>query len=350
MVILNEYEFKHEVEYRLLQLPYAHRINANQIAVRCQFCGDSKKDPRKTRFYVQTNVTNDKPILYNCFNCGVSGILTPSVLRTFDINDLQLNSNLITFNKNIHRKFNKIYNIKDNKFNYRVPIGRKGTSDEIKKKYIEDRLGLSISFEELQHLKVVFSLEQLLAINNIDEVTVNSRRANLLNDDYLGFLSVRNEFVVFRDITNKNKLRYDKYSIRPSLDNTRKFYTIPNKIDLLTNEPIYINLAEGTFDILGIYFHVKNKNIKNQVYAAVCGSAYTSVIKYFLSLGLVGDNVIINIFSDNDKDEYWYIRMIEELSPFVHSINLYYNTKYKDYGTVKDNIDLVISKKIKKRW
>ena len=199
--------------------------------------------------------------------------------------------------------------------------------------------------EELQKLKVVFSLEQLLSINKIDQITTTNIRANLLNDDYVGFLSVRNEFVIFRDITNKNKLRYDKYSVVPSIDNTRKFYTIPNQIDMLSNEPIYINLAEGTFDILGIYYHIKNQNLKNQVYAAVCGAAYTSVIKYFISLGLVGDNININIFSDADKDYYWYSKMIKELSPFVNSINIYYNTKEKDYGVHKDQIDLIKLKK-----
>lgn len=347
---MTEHELKQSIEYRLLQLPYAHRINPNQIALRCQFCGDSRKDPRKTRLYVQTNVNNDKPMLYNCFNCGENGILTPSVLRTLEINDLQLNSNLITYNKGIKKKFNKIYNVKDNRFNYKVPIGRKGTTDEIKKKYLEDRLGLSFTFEELQRLKIVFSLEQLLSLNGIDTVTVNKNRANLLNDDYIGFLSVRNEFVVFRDITNRNKMRYDKYTIIPNIDNTRKFYTIPNKIDIMTNEPIHINLAEGTFDILGVYYHIKNQKIKNQVYAAVCGSAYTSVIKYFISLGLVGDNIIVNIFSDSDKDEYWYTKTIKELSPFVNSINIFYNTKSKDYGVHKDDIDLVKSKKSGQRW
>lgn len=346
---MNEYEFKQEVEQRFLQLPYAHRINQNQIALRCQFCGDSKKDPRRTRFYVQTNINNDKPIFYNCFNCGENGILTPSVLRTFEINDLKLNSNLLIYNKNIQKNFNKMYNIKDNKFNYRVPIGRPNTTDEIKKKYIENRLGLSFTFEELQKLKVIFSLENLLRINNIDEVTVNASRANLLNNDYVGFLSVRNEFVVFRDITNKNKMRYDKYSINRNLDNSRKFYTIPNSIDIMSNDEININLAEGTFDILGVYYHIKNQKIKNQIYAAVCGSAYSSVIKYFLSLGLIGDNIIINIFSDADKDEYWYSKTIKELKPFVKDINIFYNTKFKDYGVPKEKIDLIKIKSKKYR-
>lgn len=343
---MNEYDFKQEVQYRLLQLPYAHRINSNQIALRCQFCGDSKKDKRKTRFYVQTNLNNDNPILYNCFNCGVSGILTPSVLRTFEINDLKLNSNLIVYNKQIQKRFNKIHNIKDNKFNYRVPIGRTGTIDENKKRYIENRLGLSFTFEELQRLKVIFSLEQFLKYNNIDEVTTNAERANLLNNDYIGFLTVRNEFIVYRDITDSNKLRYDKYSVIKSIDNSRKFYTIPNHIDILTDDDIYINLAEGTFDILGIFYHVKNQKLKNQIYAAVCGAAYTSVIKYFLSLGLIGDNIIINIYSDNDKNYYWYKNMIEELSPFVKSINIFYNVKAKDYGVHKDQIELVKYNKV----
>ena len=131
----------------------------------------------------------------------------------------------------------------------------------------------------------------------------------------------------------------------PSIDNTRKFYTIPNQIDMMTTEPIYINLAEGTFDILGVFYHIKQQELKNQIYAAVCGSAYTSVVKYFISLGLVGDNIHVNIYSDSDKDYYWYSRMINELSPFVKSIKIYYNSKAKDYGVHKDKIDLVRMKK-----
>ena len=335
------YDFKKEVETKLLSLPHSHRISRNQIAMRCKFCGDSKKDPRKTRFYVLLNLDSDAPIVYNCFNCNESGILTPSVLRTFEINDLQLNSNLITFNKQSITKVNKHLNRKDNSYNFCVPIPKNTKLNILKKKYIEDRLGITLSLKQLLALKVIFSLEDFLVQNDIEEVNANKQRANRLNDEYVGFLSARNEYIIYRDITGKNKLRYDKYTIIENIENNRKFYVIPTKIDVMTTETIYINMAEGVFDILGVYFHVKNQKDKNNIYVAICDSSYANVIKYFIKLGLIGDNIIVNIYSDDDHDEYFYKNMINELSPWVKQINLYYNTLSKDFGVHKKDINVV---------
>lgn len=331
--------FKQIIEHKLLQLPHSKRINPQQIALRCKLCGDSKKDPNKTRFYVQ--IKEDTPILYNCFNCGASGILTPSILRSFNINDLELNTNLMQYNKTSVKTINKKFGLlKSDKFNYKVPFGRKKSIDEIKKRYIETRLNIKLSFEELKELKTVFSLEQFLLYNDIKTLTVDTEKANLLNNDYIGFLSMKNDMIVFRDITSKHKYRYLKYDIFNNLDNAKKFYTIPNKIDIMTNDIIEINLAEGIFDILGVYYHIKKKDLKNKVYAAICGSAYTSVLKYFISLGIFGSNVIVNIYSDSDKDYYWYKNMIKELKPYVKTINLFYNKKEKDFGVPLNRISL----------
>lgn len=337
---MNTYDFKKEVETTLLGLPHAHRISKNQIALRCKFCGDSKKDPRKTRFYVLLNLDSDSPIVYNCFNCGESGILTPSVLRTFDVNDLQLSSSLITFNKQSINKISNKLNKKDNKFDFKVPVPKNTSLNILKKKYIENRLGIELSVRQLVELKVVFSLEEFLTYNNIDEVTAKKQRAIRLNEDYVGFLSARNEYIIYRDITNKNKLRYDKYTIVDNIENNRKFYVIPTSIDVMNNETIYINMAEGVFDILGVYFHINNQNTKNNIYVAICDSSYTNAIKYFLCRGLIGDNIVVNIFSDNDHDKYFYQNMINELSPWVKKINLFYNSIGKDYGVPKDKIIL----------
>lgn len=338
---MSGYEFKKEVEERLLSLRHAHRINRNQIALRCQFCGDSKKDPNKTRFYVQINADNDNiPILYNCFNCGVSGILTPSVLRTFDINDLQLNSTLTSYNKKTTRNIYKQIGATESKLDFEVPRDTYQININNKYAYLNSRLGINLSLSEWLDLKVVFSLERFLEHNKIDTVNANKNNAITLNSDYVGFLSVRNEYIIFRDITNKNKMRYYKYSIYKNIENARKFYTIPNSIDIVTDEPIIINMAEGVFDILGVFYHITNKKRHNQLYVAVCDSGYSSVIKYFLGLGFIGKNVTINIFSDADRDVYYYSHMLDELSPWVNSINIFYNIKSKDYGVPKDMIEL----------
>lgn len=339
-------DIKSEIREKLLEIPLAHQVSFDQIALRCAFCGDSRKDPTKTRFYVKINPSTDEPILYNCFNCGVSGLLTPSVLRTFEINDLSVNSSLMTFNKTTVSRIKKQIGINDNTFDLKVPIPANIELNHIKKDYINKRLGLNLSFRELMRLKAVFSLEELLVQNNIKELTLSKNRASILDRDYVGFLTIRNEFVIYRDITNRNKLRYDKYSVFRNLDNTRKFYSIPVSIDLMTTEKIYINLAEGVFDILGVYYHVRNQNERNNIYVAVTGSAYASVIKYFIQLGIFGDNVIVNIYSDKDKEPYFYKRLKNELGKWVGDIQLYYNEYSKDFGVPKDNIS-VINKKIR---
>ena len=109
----------------------------------------------------------------------------------------------------------------------------------------------------------------------------------------------------------------------------------------LTDENIHINIAEGSFDILGVYFHVKNMNRENNIYIAVNDSGYMSVLKYFLGLGLVGKNIIINIFSDKDKEPWFYKKLISELKSFVGKINLYYNELSKDFGVPKNQIKTI---------
>ena len=54
-----------------------------------------------------------------------------------------------------------------------------------------------------------------------------------------------------------NHKRYYIYKIKRDLDTTGKFYIMPNKIDPFDNGIKTINIAEGVFDILGIFGLVK---------------------------------------------------------------------------------------------
>ena len=75
-----------------------------------------------------------------------------------------------------------------------------------------------------------------LEYNKIDEVTCKPNRAKRLNDDYVGFLNSSNEQIIYRDITGANKLRYDKYKILGESIYSKKFYTIPTSIDILSTK------------------------------------------------------------------------------------------------------------------
>jgi len=302
------------------------------------------KDITHAHFNVKINLYDDEPIIFHCFRCDIGGILTPSLLRTFKISDLQMNSGLISYNKETMGKVNKSLGIINNDFNFRVPMPSDSEKTYKKKVYIEKRMGRPFTIEELVGHKVVFNLGDFLRENGIDTLTVKKEQAKLLHEDYVGFLTAKNEFINFRDITGNNK-RYYKYSIFKTLDNTRKQYVMPNQIDLLSNNEIVINIAEGVFDIFGIYYHLFDQEKKNMIYTAVCGSGYISVLKYFIQMGVIG-NVIVNIFSDSDRTPKFYkdLELEDQIKDWVKTINLFYNEKGKDYGVTKDEIKLIKKK------
>lgn len=341
---MDKYEFKRKLKNKLLEIYPVNETGINQLAVRCPFCGDSQKNSKSTHFYIKINLKDDEPVLFNCFICTTSGILNPSIMRTLDINDLQLNSGLLAYNSMSVKNVNTSLGITNNEFDFRVPVPDMSSDNVQKKKeYFENRLGIKTTVEEMVAMKIVFRLGEFLKYNDVETLTVNKQKALALHNDYLGFLTGRNEFINFRQVTPNNKFkRYENYSIFKGLDNTRRFYIIPNEIDLLTNEKIVINISEGPFDIQGVYHHIFDKDSNNMIYAAVCGSAYVTVIKYFIKMGIYG-NVDINIFSDNDKKPQFYKKMIEELSPWINKFNIYYNDheKENDFGVPKDRIKMV---------
>lgn len=329
------------------ELDVSHPVGPYMVVTRCPFCGDSKKDRKKGHFYVKLDTRNeDEPILYICHRCNESGILNPSVMRTLELNDLEVNGALISYNNKALKNSNKRLGITDNFYNFKVPMPNLENPLSYKKRdYINNRLGLNLSFEELVNLKTVFSLGQFLRVNEIERYTLKQERMTLLHTNYVGFLSTRNEFINFRNLYKDKNLRYDKYSILGGIDQSRKFYTIPNKIDLLTTKTINLNLAEGTFDIFGVYHHIMDREKENMIYASVNGSSYLSVIKYFIGMGVIG-NVNINIFSDSGLDHNFYRYNLKSIAPWVNDVNVFHNTHYDengkaDYGVPANKIKLV---------
>lgn len=330
---MNNYEMKENLREQILSTKGSRVINEKQIVTGCVFCN------KPAHLYVKIDLNNDEePILFNCFRCNMSGVVTTKMLKEFDIWDLQLSGALATYNKTTTSKMKKTLG-KDNKMDIKIPMYKEiHEFMNIKKLYIERRLGVEFTFEELYRFKIVYKLYDLLFKNKIDTLTMDEKVTDIINDDYVGFLSIRNEFVVSRNIKDNKNKRYQKYSLFKNLENTRSFYTIPNKIDILTPDIIELNISEGIFDILGVYLHIYNKETDNKIYTAVCGSGYSSVIKYFISNGIFGNNVILNIFSDSDKSINDYKYKLSGISLWFKETNVIYNSIGKDFGVPKDKI------------
>ena len=303
---------------------------------RCPLCGDSHKDPSKKRFYIQFNFDNNEPIGYNCFNCNAKGYVTPTIMRAFKKSDLHINAGLINLNKEIDKKEKKYIKLL-NKLDYKVPIYDDSEAYK-KKRYIENRLGTSLTYEDIQALKGVLNISKFLLDNNIEELTCSQEEALMIERQYTGFLTMMNDCIVFRNTKDDKTYKHIKYNLQPKIP-SYKFYTIPNKIDITTEDTISINLAEGIYDILGVFFNVRNREATNNIYASVSSSNYTSVLEYYIRKGIVGD-IIVNIYSDSDKSPHKYLRLYERIKPLIREFNVYYNSLGKDFGVPKNKISV----------
>lgn len=333
-------DIKHNLREELLTMPFANEDTfRHQIMIRCPFCGDSVKHHDSTHFGILLNPDDNSPILFHCFRCNIGGVLDQRTLRMIGSFDLELNNAVYSYNSKAIKNSGKSNLLKSSMVKLDIPKVIINDRSLRKHEYIEKRLGLKLDMQELADKKVIYNFGNLLHDNKIKNITCSSELAGKLQNEYVGFLSARNEFINFRN-TTKEGMRWYIYNVMGRLDNTRKFYIMPNKIDMFSKDIITINICEGAFDALGIYYHIFDRDSDNMLYVAACGAGFLSVIKYILSMGVVC-NVDINIFSDADRPVYFYKNIKRDIGEWVNSINVYYNKKEKDYGVTRDEISLV---------
>ncbi len=112
---------------------------------------------------------------------------------------------------------------------------------------------------------------------------------------------------------------------------------------------ININLSEGVLDILSAYKNL-NYNKNNDLDIAVCGKQYLYVLNTLNSMGFIGSNINLNIFSDNDEvfnnknnkptNIEYFKKLLHKNKYLYNSTNIYYNLIDKDIGVSKDKIKL----------
>ncbi len=330
---------------------FTSRVSDDEIRTRCPFCGDSKKSSNTGHLYLKINLDDNSPIIYHCFLCEEGGVLQPSMLELLDIDIPELKSNMQILNKTSDKFDRKglVNEIKMTNFDFHLPntirIGRKT-------KYIEDRLGISLSVDDFKKMKVITSLRDFCIDNKINYLTCPSNFANMLERDYVGFLSFGSSHILFRDVTGKNKYRWVKYPITNSSNQNRIFYSMEASIDIFTKSTIKINLAEGVFDILSANYNL-GFNTENCLNICVSGRYYDSIILLLVSMGFIGSNIELNIFADNDRmfnnknvkankntDIGYYKKILKNYKYLFGKTTVYYNTISKDIGVPKDRISL----------
>ena len=108
--------------------------------------------------------------------------------------------------------------------------------------------------EDFRKMKVITSLRDFLIYNNIRKLTCENYVANYLENNYIGFLSSGNSHILFRDITNKNQIRWYKYPITKESSTNRILNLSINGIEF-TGKEVYdkLGLKSMDFSSMGIY-------------------------------------------------------------------------------------------------
>lgn len=343
----NEEIKKYMIDTLFSKCHYIKQVNDVEYRIRCPFCGDSQRNLNTGHMYIRINPLDNFPMVYNCFKCTEHGIVNKEFLNVMDIDDYNLLSSVVSLNKNSSNfKAHKFINgDKTIIFEYKRPEFTRSK----KTLYIENRLGVDISDSDLNKLKVITSLKDFLLYNDIHELTCDKRWANKIEDHYVGFLTFGNSHILFRDITDSEEYSWIKYPITNESKQCQAFYSIESEIDIFTKEKLIINLAEGIMDIASSYLNLGYNN-PNTMNIAVCGKHYVSILTKLVNMGFVGENIELNIFSDNDAefnkknnaptDIEYFSKIMHRMKHLYGRTNIYYNTLYKDIGVSKEKISL----------
>jgi len=342
-------ELKIEVINLLRTLPVYHQNSmGTQHTVRCPYCGDSTKHSNHAHFSIKIDLSDDGPMLYNCLRCPVSGILTNDVLAELG---LSLSGESYTqMNKFAKSSARKMFNTTGEYTvtQLKIPQYEDNSLNRPKLEYLKQRIGADFSFEECSDLKILLNLQDFVRINEIPGFAncKSDKILNILNENYIGFLSTNNNVITMRNInpTVDKKYRYYKLMINAFYNNPNSFYGVPKSYDIMYTKPVDVHITEGTFDILSVYKNLIGEDTERNFFYAACGFGNVRIIKYLLYYGL-NTNVNIHIYADKDKSDYdhkKYLRTIKD-TDLVWIKNIYIHRNAfpgeKDYGVPLDHID-----------
>ncbi len=347
-------DFKENLKQFLLNnIPGKVVSGDKEFLCRCPFCGDSVH-LKSAHFYINLPSSDETPVMYHCKKCNTSGVLNRSVLRQLGVEliDQDVLSDLISRHKKLNGNF--IRGSNKNKSIYKFKTSNNFISinenTEYKLKYINNRLGLNLSYQDILDCKIVLNLYDLWNDKSNNWYLRNTRDKRImdeLNDSFIGFLGYNNGVLNMRNLKDKkdytkylNK-RYVNYNLFNSedLEGTSKYYIIPTTIDTLNPDPVKIHIAEGPFDVLSIFYNLYNGDKYNSIYASIEGKSYVNIVKFFLAdLKII--NAEIHIYFDNDVKQKEIQGILEQLQYLDLDIYFHWNRykNEKDYGVPKSNI------------
>ena len=315
-----------------------------EIVCRCPYCGDSK-NLKHAHLYISVPMSPEDLPMYHCKKCPAHGVLSSELLMQLGCYDGEIILSIASHNKDA-MKSTKYRYIKDTDiFNLKFPEFKVSTNvDIVKMKYINSRIGSTMSSEEMKSLKIITSLNDIIKINDLNP----SRSADViskLTSNFIGFVSYDNSFATMRMLYNDglfaslNK-RYIVYDLVPKMSDSKSYYVIPGFMNKNSIDPINIHISEGAFDILSVYYNLNKSNSVNSIYIANGGKSYYQALKFVLTEFTPFD-FNIHIYLDKDVSDNEINRLLlNKISDLPCKVFAHRNMKdgEKDYGVPLDKI------------
>ena len=334
-------QLKTELENSLDVVKYDRR---NQhILIRCPYCGDSDI---QSEAHLAIRISDPDCIVWHCVRCDAAGLFNKKFLDDLKITNEKSLSLAIDNEKSTRRNTadsGKIYSSKNRVLYYdRI---RNMKSAQRKLDYMCDRFKKDFSFEDLLKYRTVFDFRTFIAENNLRLNGISENTFDILHKEAIGFLSMNNSNIIFRNITNTWENRYFNYRIS-QYNESKKFFSIDKKVDIMA-ETLNLVLCEGCMDLIGIVEALHKDKIDNPewLFISCSGRSYLQVLKSLRRKGFFDIN--LSIYADNDTDLSMYKKIKREDILLAHKkINVYYNRKInpktkkyeKDFGVSEDKI------------
>lgn len=276
----------------------------------CPFCGDIKN-----HVYVKIVLEDDtEPVVYYCFKCNAHGLVNREFLEFYGIEN-------ITIPKS--RRKRKIDVGVSDASKLMTLIGDNDASVEYAKRYIQQRVGVIPSMDELNMFQVIgngYSYAKEFLGGNLSRIESDRVWFRCTNGTMIG-----------RKTHDNVEHRWVKYTGDARIDETA-LYTIKKPVDL--HQAVNVMICEGVMDCIGLYYHAP---IENCVYIACLGSEYNNGIRYMLNRGIFGDSITIRVMKDADVKK---VKLNHRLTQFFKSVSVYQNTSSKDFGVCADKISI----------
>lgn len=285
-------------------------MNGVQYTSQCPYCLDNRQ-----HCYVKIDTASDIPVVFYCHKCIAHGLVKQDFLDRLNL-DIKMPKFIGTASPDINNGVS-IKVIGDT-------VTEKHDTSYVRE-YIESRVGKYPTLEELKIFQYVGDPRKYafdyLGYGGDGKVFNNRYWFKLTNGNITGRWK--------DDNCDHRWMKFKTTRVKSS-----GLYTLKNGIDAY--KPITIVIAEGVFDIIGLYY---NGNIENGLFIGVAGKDYSKGIKHALSKGIYGDSVHVRIYRDPNvgNDEVYVDPTMCEL---FKSVDLYYNAFDEDYGIKPDKLDI----------